>query len=55
MVWPVLSALFLGFVAIYSIPTFDLATNVIGLGGIVAGVIPLFLNRRQMAMAALEY
>lgn len=54
VVWPVLSALFLGFVAIYSIPTFDLATNLIGLGGIVAGVVPLFLNRRQMAMAALE-
>jgi amino acid transporter len=54
VVWPVVSALFLGFVAIYSIPTFDLATNLIGLGGILLGVVPLFMNRRRLAMAALE-
>jgi len=54
VLWPVASALFLGFVALYSIPTFDLATNLIGLGGIVVGVVPLFLNRRQMAIAALQ-
>jgi len=54
VLWPVTSALFLGFVALYSVPTFDLATNLIGLGGIVLGVIPLFLNRRRMAMAALR-
>ncbi len=53
VLWPVASALFLGFVALYSIPTFDLATNLIGLGGIVVGVVPLFLNRRRMAIAAL--
>lgn len=51
--WPVVSALFLGFVALYSIPTFDPVTNVIGLGGIAVGVVPLFLNRRRMAIAAL--
>jgi hypothetical protein len=52
--WPVVSALFLGFVAIYSIPSFDLATNLIGLGGILLGVVPLFMNRRRLAVAALE-
>ena len=45
VLWPVASALFLGFVAIYSIPTFDRVTNIIGIGGIVVGLIPLFLNR----------
>jgi len=53
VIWPITSALFLGFVAIYSIPTFDLATNLIGLGGMVVGVVPLLLNRRRMAIAAL--
>jgi hypothetical protein len=52
--WPVVSALFLGFVAIYSIPTFDLATNLIGLGGILLGIVPLFMNRRRLAVAAPE-
>ena len=54
VLWPLASALFLGFVAVYSIPTFDLATTLIGLGGIAVGVVPLFLNRRQMAIAALR-
>jgi amino acid transporter len=49
VLWPVASALFLTFVAIYSIPSFDLVTNVIGLGGIVAGLVPLFLNRWRQA------
>ena len=43
--WPLLSALFLIFIAIYSIPTFDLTTNIVGLGGIAIGVVPLLLNR----------
>jgi amino acid transporter len=45
VLWPVSSALFLAFVAIYSIPTFDLVTNVMGLGGIAVGLVPLFANR----------
>lgn len=49
VLWPVSSALFLAFIAIYSIPTFDLVTNVIGIGGIVAGLVPLFLNRLRVA------
>ena len=43
--WPLLSALFLIFIAIYSIPTFDMITNIIGIGGIAFGVVPLLLNR----------
>jgi amino acid transporter len=53
VLWPITAALFLAFVAIYSIPTFDLATNLIGLGGIGVGIVPLLLNRRRMAVAAL--
>jgi amino acid transporter len=52
VLWPLASALFLGFVAIYSIPTFDLVTNVIGLGGIAVGVVPLFINRWDRARVA---
>ena len=45
--WPAASAAFLAFIAIYSIPTFDLATNIVGLGGIAIGVVPLLLNRMR--------
>jgi len=43
--WPAGSASFLTFIAIYSIPTFDMTTNVVGLGGIAIGVVPWALNR----------
>ena len=45
VIWPAVSASFLFFIAIYSIPTFDLLTNVIGIGGVVLGFVPLALNR----------
>lgn len=45
--WPAASATFLVFIAIYSIPTFDLVTVLIGIGGIGIGVIPLMLNRMR--------
>lgn len=44
-IWPLASAGFLIFIAIYSIPTFDMTTKFVGIGGIVIGVIPLLLNR----------
>ena len=43
--WPAASASFLTFIALYSIPTFDLTTNIVGLGGIAIGVVPWALNR----------
>ena len=49
--WPALSALFLEFIARDRIPTFDLLTNVVGIGGIVIGVIPFALNLRRRAAA----
>lgn len=45
--WPVTSVLFLVFIALYSIPTFDLTTNIVGVGGIATGMIPFLLNRRH--------
>jgi amino acid transporter len=48
VVWPAASGLFLFFIALYSIPTFDVVTNVVGMGGIAIGAIPLFLNRRKI-------
>jgi amino acid transporter len=47
ILWPIASALFLAFVALYSIPTFDITTSIVGLGGIAIGVVPLVLNRRK--------
>ncbi len=50
--WPSLSAIFLVFIAVYSVPTFDWLTNVVGVGGILIGIIPFALNRmRQRALA----
>jgi amino acid transporter len=47
LLWPGISASFLLSIALYSIPTFDLVTNLVGLGGIAIGVVPLLLNRRR--------
>ena len=43
--WPAASASFLVFIVCYSIPTFDVVTLLIGIGGIAIGVIPMMLNR----------
>ncbi|MDQ2994190.1 MAG: APC family permease [Pseudomonadota bacterium] len=47
LAWPAVSASFLVFIAIYSIPTFDLITVLIGIGGIAVGVVPMALNRMR--------
>jgi amino acid transporter len=52
VLWPLSSALFLAYIAIYSIPTFDRVTNIIGIGGVAAGLVPLFLNRLRVARHA---
>ena len=54
VLWPLLSGLFMVFVALYSIPTFDTVTNVIGIGGLLVGFIPLMMGkmRRQKQLAA---
>ncbi len=45
VVWPVAAAVFLFAIAIYSIPTFDITTNIVGIGGIVIGLVPYMWNR----------
>ncbi|NWK47506.1 APC family permease [Ralstonia pickettii] len=50
--WPMGSALFLWLIAGYSVPTFDLTTNLVGLGGIGVGVVPLVVNRWSAARGA---
>jgi len=45
---------FLFFVAVYSVPTLDAVTNIVGLGGIAIGLIPLLLNRSRSEAGALR-
>ncbi|MBC7415020.1 MAG: APC family permease [Herminiimonas sp.] len=47
--WPFLAAAFMVFIALYSIPTFDMVTNVLGIGGILIGFVPLLLGRWRRA------
>lgn len=47
VIWPAFSATFLFFIALYSIPTFDLTTNILGLGGIAIGIVPFILNKKR--------
>lgn len=46
--WPALSATFLFFIGVYSAFGFDLLTNILGIGGIVAGIVPFYLNKRRL-------
>ena len=47
VVWPIISAAFLVFIALYSIPTFDMATNAVGIGGLVIGLVPYWMSRKR--------
>ena len=47
VLWPLFAALFMVFIALYSIPTFDKVTNIMGIGGILLGFVPLFLSRSR--------
>lgn len=44
VLWPLFAALFMVFIALYSIPTFDSITITAGIGGILIGFVPLFLG-----------
>ena len=46
--WPFVSGLFLFFIAAYSVQNFDLVTNLVGIGGIVIGCVPLAMNARKV-------
>ena len=47
VLWPLCAALFLVFIAVYSVPTFDTVTVVMGVGGILIGFVPLYLGRKR--------
>ncbi len=49
VVWPFLAACFMVFIGIYSLPTFDTITLVVGVGGLVIGIIPWAWGRMQRA------
>lgn len=44
--WPLISALFMLFIFIYCAFTFDWLTSLLGIGGILIGTIPFYLNKR---------
>jgi amino acid transporter len=52
VLWPLFSAAFMVFIAVYSLPTFDAITNVMGIGGILIGLVPLFLGGTWRANGA---
>jgi hypothetical protein len=52
VLWPLLAALFMVFIAVYSIPTFDFITNLMGIGGILIGFVPLYLSGLRRASVA---
>lgn len=47
VLWPALSGAFMVFIALYSIPTFDMLTNALGAGGLLLGFLPLLINERR--------
>jgi amino acid transporter len=47
VIWPAAGALFLLAIAVISIPSLGLAANVMGIGGMLLGFIPLWLNRAR--------
>ena len=52
VLWPLLAALFMVFIALYSIPTFDAVTNILGVGGLLLGCIPLLLRGSRRGVEA---
>ena len=50
VLWPLLAGLFMVFIAVYGIRTFDLITNILGIGGILIGFVPLFLSGWRAAL-----
>ena len=47
VIWPFLGAAFMAFIGLYSIPTFDKITLIVGIGGLVIGFIPLLLGKMR--------
>ena len=52
VIWPGFSGAFMVFVAIYSIPTFDAFTIMMGVGGLLLGFLPLAFSRKRALTTA---
>ncbi len=48
VLWPILSSLFLIYIALFSISTFDWVTNMVGIGGLAIGMVPFITNYKQI-------
>jgi len=47
--WPLLGVGFCLFIAVCNVPTYDLTTNVLGIGGIAIGIVPYLWSRSRLA------
>lgn len=47
IVWPLISGVFLWIIAIFDIKQLDLITNIVGIGSLVIGVLPLMYYRKK--------
>jgi amino acid transporter len=48
LAWPLLGVGFCLFIAVYNVPTFDLTTNILGVGGIAIGILPYLWSRSRL-------
>ena len=49
LAWPLLGVGFCLFIAVYNVPSYDLTTNVLGIGGIAIGIVPYLWSRSRLA------
>jgi amino acid transporter len=52
--WPLVGVVFCLAIAVYSIPTFDLTTNMLGAGTIAIGIVPYLWGRRRRSPTTAE-
>jgi amino acid transporter len=52
LAWPLLGVGFCLFIAIFNIPTYDLTTNLVGIGGIAIGIVPYLWSRSRLTRRA---
>jgi amino acid transporter len=48
LAWPLLGVGFCLFIAVCNVPTYDLTTNVLGIGGIAIGIVPYLWSRSRL-------
>jgi len=49
LAWPLLGVGFCLFIAVCNVPTYDLTTNVLGIGGIAIGIVPYLWSRSRLS------